>query len=303
MMLFPILLATAAQLAPATIVPPPSKSEPIIIVEGQRPPTEREALHAITRMTKINESQIARFHDPVCPLVVGMARPAAAMVEDRIRATVRMVGGRVQEPLCEGNLLVFIARDGGKFFNEIRRERPMWLDGLSSPEKARLAANGPVRAWSVTSVRNEDGLRASLKAAGPAAQRIRASTNRVTSTNSLLDRVPQMRVYANSFLRNQSRYELDGSVVIIDADAAEGLTLRQLGEYAALRGLIQIREPDDVGQMNSILSIFDRPKGTGPRQLTPFDRHYLAGLYDHLRSRGLDSSVHERQRLAEVIGQ
>ena len=291
-------LTLAAALLTGTV----QTSEPPIIVEGRR-------LSTVTDMTMIVGSQIARFHDPVCPIVAGMARPAAAMVENRIRTTVREIGGRVADPVCEGNLLVFISEDGGGLFKDIQNRRPLWLSGVNSSDKARLAANGPVRAWSVSSVRNEDGQSASVRGKGDDGQRTSLRSGGLTvqmgmghmSGYSVLDRTPQLRVYNSSFVQNQSRYHLDGSIVIIDAAAAEGLTLRQLGEYAAIRGLVQIREPKEVAQLDSILSIFHRPKEQAPRQLTAFDRNYLNGLYQHLDRKGFESSVFERQRLARTI--
>lgn len=298
-MITSLLIAAAALASTSTQAVP--ESDPII-VEGRR-------LNQVTDMTMIVGSQIARFHEPVCPIVAGMARPAAAMVESRIRTTVQEIGGRVAQPVCEGNLLVFISEDGGALFRDIRDKRPLWLSGVSSLDKARLAANGPVRAWSVSSVRNEDGQGASVRGKGDDGQKTSTRTSGLTvqmgmghmAGYSTLDRAPLLRVYNSSFVENQSRYHLDGSVVIIDAAAAEGLTLRQLGEYAALRGLVQIREPADVAQLDSILSIFHKPKGDGPRQLTAFDRSYLGGLYANLDRKGFESSVYERQRLARTI--
>ena len=292
------LMTAGAALAAnvATQAPEPAP----IIVEGQKRPSHKEALRTVTDMTMIVESQIARFHDPVCPLVVGMARPAAAMVENRIRTTVRDMGGRTAGSGCEGNLLVFIAGDGTKLYRDIEAQRPLWLAGVSPSDKARLAVAGPVRAWSVSSVRNADGQRATLRAKGA----VQTDGNgHWMAAPGLLDKVAQLRVYNSSFIQNATRYHLDGSVVIIDADAAEGLTLRQLGEYAALRGLVQIREPQGVGQLDSILSIFDRPKETAPRQLTAFDRRYLGGLYANVDRKGYKSSVFERQSLARAIAE
>lgn len=292
------LLLTAAVAASSVDAVAQAPEPAPIIVEGQKRPTEKQALRTVTDMTMIVESQIARFHDPVCPLVVGMARSAAIMVENRIRATVEEIGGRTAEPGCEGNLLLFIAGDGAGLFKDIQTKRPQWLAGVSSSDKARLESDGPVRAWSVSSVRSEDGRRATRRAKGA----VQTDGNgHWMASEGLLDKVPQMRVYGSSFIQKQSRYHLDGSVVIIDADAAEGLTLRQLGEYAALRGLVRIREPAGVGQMDSILSIFDRPRESAPRQLTSFDRGYLGSLYGQLRLKGYESSVHERRRLARAI--
>lgn len=246
---------------------PPTQPDEIV-VEGRRAPTKKEALRTVTDMTVTTDLQIARYHRPVCPAVVGLEPRAAAIVQKRIRETVESVGAWLDHPKCEANLILFIAGNGQGLFNELRKARPKWFSSISGPERQRLLQQRPVRAW-----------------------------------QTVINRAPPGGIWWPSNFVNQTFANIEGSAIIIDANAIEGLTLRQVADYAAMRGLAQIRPPSNRGQLDSILSIFDRPKGAGPRELTKFDKNYLGELYTHLSRKGFDYAVHERQRIAKAIAE
>ena len=300
-----MLSASLLAIASASLGSADPQQERDIVVEGYRP-SRSQALRAVTDLTVIEESQIARFHDPVCPVVVGLVPEAAALVETRVRTVAAEMGVPTRTRPCEANLMVFISGDGTGLVEDMRLRRPAWFEGLAPSEKQRLMADQPVRAWSTSSLRNDDGMRAAggaqLKNSTP--PRERSTLNRAplgTGMYEPLQKVPSIAVWGGSIIQNVTRYHLDRSLIVMDADAVEGLSLRQLGDYAAMRGLAQLRPKENAGQFDSILSIFDRPKGTGPRELTSFDRRYLGELYRHVATKGFESSVYERQRLARAI--
>ncbi|HEX8412536.1 MAG TPA: hypothetical protein VF637_01435, partial [Sphingomicrobium sp.] len=128
-----------------------------------------------------------------------------------------------------------MASDNREAFAEMKAKNPDWVDGLSTSAISRLQHDKtPVLAWSATTVRNEDGV---------------AMSN--------IDKVnPQsLRVQSASIMRPTTSRHIDGSVVIIDREAAVGKTLGQLANYAAMRGLAQTRVPSDIS-VNSILNLF-----------------------------------------------
>ena len=280
---FPWVSAATAALALASVQPAPDDDP--IIVEGQRRPTHKEALRTVTDITMIVESQIARRHLPVCPLVLGLNREAAATIENRIRKTAAQVGALVAKPKCESDLIVFVSGNGAKLVQDLRKKRPKWFLNVSPTDIDEAVGNGPVRSWGAVSLRNERG------------QTIHDPTSQSSPDP------PWIRVFNASIIQSQTHYNIDGSAVVIDANAVEGLSLGQIADYAAMRGLARIRVPGNAGQLDSILSIFDRPKGTGPRELTAFDRRYLRQLYEHLGKKGYEKSNVERQRLAKAIAE
>ena len=108
--------------------------------------------------------------------------------------------------------------------------------------------------------------------------------------------VPTMRVRTASIINQPTRADIDGSVIVIDRSAALGITLAQLADYTAMRGLARTAAPKDSG-VRSILSLFDRGATRQP-ELTRSDIIYLQALY---RSDGRADVVKERGRLARAV--
>jgi hypothetical protein len=256
----------------------PTSPEDTIVVNGRKALNNEQALRAVNAISSSSELQMARYHEPVCPLVTGMSKEAGSLVESQIRELAKQVGAKTAGANCAANLIVMVAGDGQAMFSDIRRNRPEWLNGLEHGEIAAIAKqSGPVRAWSATSVRSEDGilLTPSKDGSAPAT----------------------LRVQSASILKQPTRQQLDGSVIIIDREALNGRTLGEVAHFAAMRGLAMTRTPE-VGEVNTVLSMFATK--SGPRAMTTFDRDYLRSLY---AGDGRDTGVQERRRMARAIAQ
>ncbi|MCW3796807.1 hypothetical protein OMW55_03175 [Sphingomonas sp. BN140010] len=271
-----VLLSLAT--ATMQVTAPAADPAPTVVVTGRRTLDEAQTRQAVNAVSAGSELQMARYHDPVCPLVTGLPAEAGALVQDQIRDIARQVGLRTAPARCDANLIVMIAGDGQLLFGDIRRNRPEWLNGLSRRDIEALAsAKGPVRAWSVTSLRNEDGvsLTPSKDGSAPAT----------------------LRVQSASILKQPTRQQLDGSVIIIDRGSLNGRTLGQIAHYAAMRGLAMTRPPAG-NEVGTVLSTFDN--AAAPRSMTAFDLGYLKSLY---ASDGRDTGAQDRRRMARTIAE
>ena len=265
-----LTVAIPASLSAQTAPPPPPQDD---IVVRARTETERKAIETyVANISVRSESQLPRFHDPVCPVVIGFDRPYAAIVEKRIRAVAAAAGVPVaKKAKCQANLMVIMAEDGAALVKDIRTNRSDWLGELDPTEVNALIAPAPARAWSVTSLRNEDGSR---------------------------QRGMFLTVMAASILKQPTRQEMEVSFVVIDKAPSMGMTLRQVADYAAMRGLAQTKAPASGGAIDTILGVFD-PAATPSRELTVTDAAYLRALY---ASDGRDSAVTERNAITRRIG-
>jgi hypothetical protein len=83
-------------------------------------------------------------------------------------------------------------------------------------------------------------------------------------------------------------------LVLVDANKAAGVTLRQLADYIALVSYSKVDLEADFGQANSILRLFavDDPH-VRPGTLTTWDLAFLRGLY-----RQSYEAVHQRSAIA-----
>ncbi|MES2095759.1 MAG: hypothetical protein V4459_03295 [Pseudomonadota bacterium] len=282
-----LVLAGALALAPVAAQAQTAPDQTDIIVTG-RPEADRKAAEKFVWAISVrSDNQLARFHQPVCPVVIGMPKPYSTTIEDRIRATAVAAGVAVaKKARCSPNLIVVIAESGSALVADIRKNRPGWLEGVASADIDALIAPGPTRAWSVTSLRNEDGRGLGVPPPGSGA------------TGDPLGDKPMLRVMTASIIKQPTRQDMEASFVVIDQAATLGLTLRQIADYAAMRGLARTRPPGEKSDIGTILAVFDPSAANRPREMTSADTAYLAALY---KSPGTEAAVNERARIARRI--
>jgi len=234
-------------------------------------------VHALTQAQR--GRQIARWNDPICPKVIGLEPANAAFVIARIGAVARTVGIRVAQGRCRGNIVIVVAGDSDDFTAALLRRYPRLFRGpranLATPDEvARLLRPRPVRWFAASVVGNADG--------AP----ITDGVNRISSGSRLSEPTVE-----NSTL----------AFIIVDANKLQGLVWRQLAEYLALVALAR-PAMDASYDSTTLLSIFQLRDagGQGPRQLTPWDRSLLRGLY---RSNARLSAARQRASIAAQMEQ
>ena len=124
---------------PAQAQSPAQESDPTIVVTGKQPRTEEQTLEVVRRVARPVDGQLARFQQPVCPRVTGFETRYEAIVAARIKDTAEAIGARAGGEGCVTNFYLVIVDDGGEFMEELRREHPEALAGLSKREFAALA--------------------------------------------------------------------------------------------------------------------------------------------------------------------
>lgn len=255
---------------------------PLAPAVGQSP--GRDASVFVNAVTLEAEDQIARFHEPVCPISLGLPADYNAVVVERLRAVATAARIPVAANTdCRPNIVVMVADSGAEVTSRLREVRPDVFGGLLSVDIDRLLARtGPVRSWQ----RSE-----TVRALGmPIVER---------RDGYLHQDVHLWHGEEAGLLRRSTRRELRLSVVLFDVDAIDGLTLMQLADHAAMRGLAPTR-PDGTVRSRSILELFeDRAGGRGPTpSVTDIDVAYLGALY---RSPAAGTAAFQRDAMARLI--
>ncbi len=219
----------------------------------------------VEQVTVETEGQLARFHEPVCPVSRGLPGDYGAVVEERVRTVARAAGIPVARRRgCAPNLIVLVANDGEEATALLRRERPDIFAGLDPVDIGRaIAAEGPVRTWQSS-----------------AAERIEGETVADRRDQYLYQDVHLYHGVPAGLLRRTTRRDLRLSVVLFDVDSIDGLTLMQIGDHAAMRGLAATR-PATAATGRSILALFDDAAAGRPPApaATDWDGGYLRALY------------------------
>jgi hypothetical protein len=251
-------LLPAALLAGAPLAAQDGADPNDIVVEGAREVDRGEVksqARDITAGNNLRRQPLSRFESPVCPGVIGLPVDLAWPLIERIRAVALAAGlDLADSKACRPNVVVAFADDGQAELAEFDRRGDSILQALSDLDrKSLLAESGPARAFSITAKKSNDGM-------------------------PLVDNPPVVAVTMTSRLFLSYRTDIEMSVVVIDADAADGLSIIQLADYSAMRALAKTRAPDGDTAYGTILALFD-PEALPPAEMTDFDRAYLKSVY------------------------
>jgi hypothetical protein len=225
------------------------------------------------------QDQLARFHTPVCPQVIGLPEAAARFFLDRLRQDALLARAEVDKPKCQANLVVVFIDDPSGFVRALRSRNSALVEDMQPEEMRRLInSHDPVRVWNVSIVTNERGERPATPPGGTPVD------------------PPKLEVQSVSNFRPSSQQMIGSATLVFDQQATIGKSLGQLADYAAMRTLARTRPPSDTG-VDTILTLFD-PASNPPHALTTTDRAYLAALY---RMPGNDALTTQRSVLASAI--
>lgn len=227
------------------------------LTENERKQELREFTKQIVRPPRMHQP-IAKFFFPVCPQVRGLAAADAEAIAERMRQNARALGiGANEDPKCAPTILVaFMSPAAGPPEKWLSADSPQ-LAHLAARERERvLSEAGPVRAWNRVEVRDFYG------------------QPQVVGETTLID--PQPKSKSDPIVTT----EITGTAVLIARDAAEGLTLAQLADYATMRTLIGSGAPPDGGltPVETILSLFE--DADPPVGMTSFDKALVEELYN-----------------------
>ena len=272
-----MMFALAFLLAAAGQAAQPTQGDEIVVTGVAPPPAPKAAQEFVRDVTQRSFDQVPRYHGKVCPVIVGLQPDAASVVRERILETAKGVGAKADsDPRCLANLVVVVTESGLDFVNALRQTKPNWFRGLSPVEIRRIVKEpSPVRAWSVTSIRNEDRNNVVTPAYGDSYT---------------------MRVSSASILKLPTLAEIEGSIIVIDSPAVIGLSLPQIADYAAMRGLARTIPPRSKG-VNSILNLFE-PTATRQPELTRSDIIYLQALYS---LKGTENAMQTHGRISREL--
>lgn len=272
-----ILLSTAAagQTVPVTPKQPRnagSASDPTAIVVTGMKPTRDAINEFVDRVTVDAEGQLATFQQPICPASFGLPAPYNVVLEQRLREDAGEIGLRTAAEPCDPNVVLIVSDDPASLISRLERVRPQMFAGLEAAQVDDIVKREqPVRTWQAIEPRGTDGRPLQRVmflqwGAGPPMP--------IGGQGAWLNPAA-----ANSHIQQSVRRDLVSSFVVIQADAVDGLTLRQIADYAAMRSLARTRFSDDL-RGRSILGIIGGPNEdrTIPH-LTSWDLAYLRALY------------------------
>lgn len=272
-----MLLAAIAAVAVAGPAAAQSDAGRSIVVTGKQAMDEDKAAEAVRRIAKPVGGQLARFSEPLCPRVTGFDTKYEAIVARRIKAVAEAVGAGAADEGCVTNLFVVIVDDGAEFVRELDRQHPAVFNGMAKREFAALASDdGAARTWTSTAQTNSMGQIAGTPAPTAGGGTIKWGYQ---GADLSVGNAPVMRVYEGSNINPSVEQAIVSAWVVLETGATFGLTLTQIADYAAMRGLAMVRPDELAAGDDTILALFESGTDAAPAELTEFDRAYLKSLY------------------------
>jgi hypothetical protein len=258
-----------APVLPALAEPPPVEGKTIIVrpppTEAERKAELRDFTREVIRPPRMRQP-LAKFFYPVCVEVRGLAAEDAAVIAERIRENAEALGvGADRKPDCVPTVrIAFMAPAAGPAERWLNADSPQLAHLVSYQRERVLAESGPVRAWNKVAVRDADGR----------AFRPQFGDQRRFPTFSRFEPYSTTDPIVTT--------EIIAAAVLIERDAADGMTLGQLADYATVRALLGTGAPEGAVPAPTILTLFAEPDP--PAGLTDFDRALVRELYEASRN-------------------
>jgi hypothetical protein len=239
-----------------------------IIVTGSRLTREQAREQAGDYVRQVGVARglapAARWIDPVCPRVRGIAEPYARIVEARMRGIAQETGIQTADKGCHPNISVSFVGNAEALMKVIGRRSPIRFREVP-PEAREALINGdlPIRWWYLTDERTKGGV-----------SRVPHS---IPTTGAPLQ-VEAFGHYNSSIVGTQMNRAIVEAGVVIDLDRVEGRRLDAIAAYAAFVAFAEVRA-GATPPAGSVLGMFGRdgePQGGG---LTKHDRTFLRALY------------------------
>ena len=257
--------------------PPAHKSSalPEVTIEAERAKLERRVNTFISRITArvSDNSSLARWNIPICPLVSGLPVDAGESVLQRLSEIAMAAGASLGSPRCRPNLYILLTSEPTELLKQWRKKDP-YIFGVLDADDPRhappamvarfLRTDRPVRVW--YNFNNPDAV---------------LPNDRLVDLQGGFEGAHAGCSGGNAQLVWYIIQNLSSVVVVVDSRRTRGITVGQLSDYIAMVAFTQVDLDADISNSPTVLRLFaDSHAGNPtPDGLSAWDRGFLKGLY------------------------
>jgi len=272
-LLFP--LAVSAQDKTAENKTAENKTESVTVT-GQTPQTRDEVMRGFVRSTvapSVSTGKLARWDDPICPLIIGLKPEENLAVRERMKKDAEAVTAPVSaDPSCKPNLVVAFALHPQDLMTKIAERWTLArgvLGDIDGPIHARKVSKifAPIQAWYSTAIRDLHGLSGTpdspLEGVDPFCKMAQCYTSEGSTLNNGIK-----SVFVSVF-------------AVVDLGKADGNNMGAIADYAAMLTLSQTSEFATCRQMPSVTNLLlpDCDAALKTARLSDADLAFLRGVY------------------------
>ena len=280
--------------------PPPSTPLASVTVTASRLTYDRKLEHLAMRFVRAHAApssaihQLGRWHEPVCPLTVGLKSSFGKLISRRIALIAERVGAPTHGPgaPCKVDVEIVFTPDAQGLVNHLTHTDP-WLVGFPDAERPPTF-HGPIESWYLTATTSLNGsILPDIPSAG-------------LPIGAYID-VPGERTpggFTSSRITPRLQSEFIYVLIIVDAHQVADYPLRAMADYIAMLAMTHMTPPRTCSTLPSITDLLapgctERPK---PMNITAEDTAYLKALYASSLNTNLNVAQSEvRNRMLAAI--
>jgi hypothetical protein len=230
---------------------------------------------------------LARWQDPICPLVTGLPRDMAEYVLLRLSEIARTAGAPLAGEKClHPQLFIIVTKKPEAYLREQEKRHGADVFGGAAPMLINefIATPRPVRTWYDTVERTPEGLALmnmgfpgiseTTLGVGPGGTEVPVPVRPEAPDVMLTNPWSQA-----SHLVLNVVWAIKKVYVIVDPTRFKGVKLGQLADYISMAALAQIKLDPQLGDDPTILALFDKAPETASPGLTDWDQAFLKSMY------------------------
>ena len=283
--------ASAAEAASSSAPADEARHRPEVIVLGNRAEFQTKITGFVNQITDFSYGDanrgLARWEDPICPLVTGFSREMAEYVLLRLSDVAREVGAPLAGEHCRAqNLFIIVTKHAEVYLRQLEKRHGATVFGGAAPILINefIATPRPVRTWYDTAEQTPEGL-PMVQESFPG----ESQTQTVMVNPGVYEVLPVRPATAGATLTNpwsQASHLVNNVVwaikrayVVVDPTRFKGVKLGQLADYVSMAGLAQIKLDPHLGDDPTILTLFDADPKAASAGLTDWDQAFLKAFY------------------------
>lgn len=262
-----------------------------ITVEARRE-LERQVSHYVSTIVVHSEfDSLARWNEPICPLVAGLPRERGEFILGRISQIATTVHAPLAGEHCKANFYVVVTPNPDLLLKKWWHRNPSLFNTPNGMGylNSFLHTQRPIRCWYNAELRSSDG-----GAVSPD-----TLTMGLSGSGLAMMQAPTNRAHAATRLEYTAVQSLSSVIIVVDITRTRNLTMGQLADYIAMVGFTEIRIDADLGGAPTILRLFQESTDS-PQGLSAWDQAFLDSVYNTSQASVLQTSSIKTSMLKRI---
>jgi hypothetical protein len=248
---------------------------------------------------------LARWLDPVCPLVSGLPGPDGDFILGRVSDTARAAGVPLAGEKCRPNLYILVTNQPKELLREMDKRNRIFTFGNAAPTLIDAFIESPraVRVWYHTTEKAPEGtpLAAFSFPSIESAPSGREGSSLIDDTQTGSAGIKANGWSQATHLSYNVVWDIYRAFVVVDTTQLKGASRGQIADYVALIALAELKTQTTIGDAPTILTLFDEAPQAAPAGMSSWDQSFLKALYTVEQKSKMQRDLIAREMVREIV--